>query len=261
MSLSRRDFIRTLGLAAAAGMMPRSVFAARKAPADLYEVPKFGNVRLLHITDTHAQLLPVYFREPNVNLGVGDAFGRPPHLVGKKLLEAMGMPLDGREAYAYTYLDFENAAKKYGKTGGFPQMRTLLDRLRKQAGGRQNTLTLDGGDLWQGSGTSLWTRGVDMVEASNILGIDVGSVSVSAVILDPGKQILQNAYEFHQGKTAETLRQILAKFDLAAVGGIAATASTPSILKQAARYDNQVAVLSAVRHLHPAAGSILVVGG
>ena len=75
------------------------------------------------------------------------------------------------EAYAYSYLDFTNAAMMYGRTGGFPQMKTLLDMLRDQAGGKQNTLTIDGGDLWQGSGTSLWTRGVDMVEASNILGL------------------------------------------------------------------------------------------
>ena len=108
-----------------------------------------------------------------MNLGVGDALGRPPHLVGKKLLKAMNLKANTPESYAFTYLDFENAAAKYGKTGGFPQMKTLLDSLRKQAGGRENTVTLDGGDLWQGSGTSLWTRGVDMVEASNILGIDV----------------------------------------------------------------------------------------
>ncbi len=140
---------------------------------DFYDLPMQGNVRILHTTDFHGQLQPVYFREPNVNLGVGDAYGRPPHLVGNKLLKAMNLKADTPESYAYTYLDFENAAAKYGKMGGFPQMKTLLDRMRKQAGGRENTVTLDGGDLWQGSGTSLWTRGVDMVEASNILGIDV----------------------------------------------------------------------------------------
>jgi len=112
-------------------------------------------------------------REPNVNLGVGDAYGRPPHVVGKKLLNHMGLNENSAESYAYSYLDFQTAAKKYGKTGGFPQIKTLLDSLREQAGGSQNTLTIDGGDLWQGSGTSLWTRGVDMVEASNILGVDV----------------------------------------------------------------------------------------
>ena len=141
-------------------------------PKDYYSVPKRGQARILHTTDVHGQLLPVYFREPNVNLGVGPALGRPPHIVGKKLLEKMELPLDGPEAYAYTYLDFYNAAKKYGKMGGYSHIKTLLDMLRKDAGGVENTITLDGGDLWQGSGTSLWTRGVDMVEASNILGVD-----------------------------------------------------------------------------------------
>ncbi|MCL4108336.1 UNVERIFIED_CONTAM: hypothetical protein GTU68_065364 [Idotea baltica] len=141
-------------------------------PEGFYSIPKKGQARILHTTDVHGQLLPVYFREPNVNLGVGDAFGRPPHIVGKGLLEKMNLPLDGPEAYAYTYLDFYNAAKKYGKMGGFSHLKTLLDMLRKEAGGIENTITIDGGDLWQGSGTSLWTRGVDMVEASNILGVD-----------------------------------------------------------------------------------------
>jgi predicted CoA-substrate-specific enzyme activase len=100
-----------------------------------------------------------------------------------------------------------------------------------------------------------------MSSRSNVLGIDVGSVSVSVVALNPAKQIMQSAYEFHFGKPAEKLREILDKFDLATVGGIAATASTPSILKHATPCDNQVAVVSAIRHWHPEAGSILVVGG
>jgi sulfur-oxidizing protein SoxB len=78
-----------------------------------------GSARILHITDVHGQLKPVYFREPNVNLGVGDAFGRPPHLVGKKLLEANALSDNTPESYAYTYLGFDKAAHTYGKTGGF----------------------------------------------------------------------------------------------------------------------------------------------
>lgn len=139
---------------------------------DLYSIPTHGNVRILHYTDFHGQLNPVYFREPNVNLGIGDAYNRIPHLVGNKLLTAMNLKPDTLESYAYTYLDFENAARKYGRTGGMAHMKTLIDRLRKQVG-KENTLTFDGGDTWQGSGTSLWTRGVDMVEASNIMGVDV----------------------------------------------------------------------------------------
>ena len=182
----RREFLKILGASAIAGpglvacsksdtgtAIAAEAAAAADASAGFYDLPMQGNARILHITDVHGQLNPVYFREPNVNLGVGDAFGRPPHVVGKRFLEAMGLKPDTPEAYAYTYLDFLNAARRYGRTGGFAQMKTLLDQLRASAGGRENTLTLDGGDLWQGSGTSLWTRGVDMVEASNILGHDV----------------------------------------------------------------------------------------
>ena len=168
--------MKLMGLGAAAGAVPlvaQRALAGPKAPEGFYDVPMKGNVRFLHITDVHGQLKPVYFREPNVNLGVGDAFGRPPHLVGKKLLKAMGLKTDTPESYAYTYLNFDKDSLKYGRTGGFAHIKTLLDRLREQAGGKNNTLTLDGGDLWQGSGTALWTRGVDMVEASNILGLDV----------------------------------------------------------------------------------------
>ena len=113
-----------------------------------------GTARILHITDVHGQLNPVYFREPNVNLGVGDAYGRPPHVVGKKLLAHMGLNEDTPESYAYTYLNFDEAAKKYGRTGGFPQLKTLLDQLRGQAGGKNNTLTIDGG----GHAVSTWSR-------------------------------------------------------------------------------------------------------
>lgn len=179
--LDRRTFIKMLGTGAVASSLPwlsgcdksSSNNQPKGQSDDLYSIPAHGNVRILHCTDFHGQLNPVYFREPNVNLGVGDAYGRPPHLVGKKLLDAMGLKENSPQAYAYTYLDFNNAAAKYGKVGGMAQMKTLADRLRAQVGGRQNTLMLDGGDLWQGSGTSIWTRGVDMVEASNILGIDV----------------------------------------------------------------------------------------
>ncbi|MCP3687624.1 MAG: thiosulfohydrolase SoxB [Gammaproteobacteria bacterium] len=172
----RRNFIKLLGAGAAVSNLPacfsKSAQAAAR-PTDFYKVEMHGNARILHITDVHGQLNPVFFREPNVNLGTAEAYGRPPHLVGKKLLTDMGLSENSPESYAYTYLKFEESARRYGRTGGFAQIKTLLDQLRESAGGKQNTITLDGGDLWQGSGTSLWTRGVDMVEASNILGIDV----------------------------------------------------------------------------------------
>jgi len=176
--VDRREFMKLMGLGAAATAVPSMIPSLAygkgiEAPKGFYDVPTKGNVRIIHITDVHGQLRPVYFREPNVNLGVGEAYGRPPHVVGKKLLKEMGIKENTPESYAYSYLDFENAAAKYGKTGGFPQVKTLVDKLRTEAGGKSNTLTIDGGDLWQGSGTSLWTRGIDMVEASNILGLDV----------------------------------------------------------------------------------------
>ena len=176
-TMDRRTFLKFLALSAAGGSaaLPwlNSAHAKETLADNFYSVPKKGQARILHTTDLHGQLLPVYFREPNVNLGIAQAYARPPHVVGQKLLEKMQLPTDGIESYAYTYLDFEAAAKKYGRMGGYSHIKTLLDRLRKEAGGQENTITLDGGDLWQGSGTSLWTRGRDMVEASNILGVDV----------------------------------------------------------------------------------------
>ena len=176
--IDRREFLKILSAGAAAGTFPwlsgcSDDAAAGAIPKDFYTIPKRGNVRILHCTDFHGQLNPVFFREPNVNLGMGDAFGRPPHMVGRQFLKKMGLKENTPEAHAYTYLNFDEAARKFGRMGGMAHMKTLCDQLRDQMGGRQNTLMLDGGDLWQGSGTSLWTRGVDMVEASNILGIDV----------------------------------------------------------------------------------------
>jgi sulfur-oxidizing protein SoxB len=170
--MSRREFARLLGMAGAAGVLPVTGFAAKKQPGDLYEVPKSGNVRLLHMTDCHAQLLPVYFREPNVNLGVGSAFGKAPHLVGDKLLNHFGIAPNSLEAHAFTYLNFGEAANKYGKVGGFAHLKTLVNRMRESFGA-ENTLLLDGGDTWQGSGTAFKTRGMDMVKATNELGVDI----------------------------------------------------------------------------------------
>jgi sulfur-oxidizing protein SoxB len=172
MRISRREFVRLIGLAGAAGMFPFSIFAARREPGDRYEVPTFGNVRLLHMTDCHAQLLPVYFREPNVNIGVGDAYGQVPHLVGNALLNHFNISPGTPEAHALTYLNYDQGVEKYGKVGGFPHLATLVKQLR-DAHGPGNSLLLDGGDTWQGSGTAFWTRGKDMVGACNQLGVDI----------------------------------------------------------------------------------------
>ncbi len=176
MSLTRRDFIKVLGAGSVAGLIGgcgNGSSAKLASQNNRYEVAKTGNARILHITDTHGNLLPNYFREPNVNLGFGKTFGQLPHVVGSNLLKEIGVKPGSPEAYAFTYNNFEELAAKYGKTGGFGQIKTVLDSLRESAGGIQNTLTVDGGDTWQGSGTSLWTRGADMVEACNILGVDV----------------------------------------------------------------------------------------
>ncbi len=169
MNLSRREFLSVMVAATAGGgLSGRSGQAAES----LYDLPAFGNVRILHFTDCHAQLLPVYFREPNVNLGFGEARGRPPHIVGQALLEHFGVKPDTPEAYALTHVDFASLAQTYGKVGGFAHLATLVNRLRAEAG-PEKTLLLDGGDTWQGSGTSLWTQGADMVEACNRLGVDI----------------------------------------------------------------------------------------
>jgi sulfur-oxidizing protein SoxB len=141
------------------------------AAGKLYDVAPFGNVTLLHFTDTHAQLLPVYFREPSVNIGVGEAKGRPPHLVGEALLKHFNIAPNSIEAHALTHLNFTEAARQYGKVGGFAHMATLVKNLRASRPNR--TLLLDGGDTWQGSATALWTNGQDMVDACKLLGVDI----------------------------------------------------------------------------------------
>jgi sulfur-oxidizing protein SoxB len=171
MGMNRREFVQLLAIASAGGMMldGKDVFAA-SAANKLYDVPRFGNVHFLHFTDCHAQLLPTYFREPNVNLGVGEAVGRVPHLVGESLLKQSGIAPNTPEAYAFTYLDFEQAARAYGKVGGFAHLKTLINRMKAS---RPGALLLDGGDTWQGSATALWTNGQDMVDAGLLMGVEV----------------------------------------------------------------------------------------
>lgn len=169
--MHRREFLQILAAASAAGLG----IAARRSLAGevgegLYDVPAFGNVGLLHFTDCHAQLLPIRYREPDVNVGVGSARGRPPHLVGEELLRTFGITPGSAQAHAFSHLDFEQAARVYGKVGGFAHLATLIRRLKAQ---RPGALLLDGGDTWQGSATALWTQGRDMVAAGLALGVDV----------------------------------------------------------------------------------------
>jgi S-sulfosulfanyl-L-cysteine sulfohydrolase len=167
--MRRRDVLRAFAAAAISGVFPRIGFAAGDDP---YDIGRFGNARVLHMTDTHAQLSPVYFREPSVNIGVGAMEGRPPHLVGQAFLRHFGIEPGSRAAYAFTFLDYQEAAHRYGRMGGFAPLKTLVDRLRGEAGAN-NSILLDGGDLWQGSGLANAMQGADMVEAANLLGIEV----------------------------------------------------------------------------------------
>jgi sulfur-oxidizing protein SoxB len=168
--VNRREFLSVLAAAAASGLALERRDALGGQADGLYQLPAFGNVSLLHFTDCHAQLEPVYFREPGINLGVGPAIGKPPHLVGEALLKYFGVPAHSAQAHAFTCLDFAQAARIYGRTGGFAHLATLVKRLRAD---RPGALLLDGGDTWQGSATALWTRGQDMVDACLALGVDV----------------------------------------------------------------------------------------
>ncbi len=174
--LSKRDFLQVLTAASVAGLglAPGADAQAAKSEAAMYDLPPLGTgpgfVSFLHLTDCHAQLLPSHFREPSVNLGVGAMQGQLPHLVGKSLLKKTGIAPSTRAAAAFTHLDFERAARRYGRVGGFAHIATLVKRLKAS---RPGALLLDGGDTWQGSATALWTRGQDMVDAAKLLGVDV----------------------------------------------------------------------------------------
>ena len=175
MGMSRREFMQLLAVASAGGLAiaQKDVLAAQSGAAErLYELPAFGNVSFMHFTDCHAQLLPIHFREPSVNLGVAGAMGKAPHLVGDKLLKEFGIAPGSAAAHAFTCLDFEQAARTYGKVGGFAHLATLIKRVRAS---RPQALLLDGGDTWQGSATALWTNGQDMVDAGKLLGVNLMS--------------------------------------------------------------------------------------
>jgi sulfur-oxidizing protein SoxB len=187
MSLSRREFLQALAAAVAAGLPLGSEAADDER---FYDLPRFGGLSLLHFTDCHAQLLPTYFREPSTNIGVASSMNRPPHIVGEALLKLFKLKPGSREAYAFSHLDFAAAARRYGKLGGFAHLATLVKKLRAE---RKATLLLDGGDTWQGSATSLWTRGQDMIEAQKLLGVD----------------IMTGHWEFTYG--AERVKEVLAK--------------------------------------------------
>ena len=173
--LTRRDFLQVT--AAATAMLGASAplrAAAAKQTITQQELLKFdatGQVTLLNFTDCHAQLTPLYFREPSINIGIGEARGLAPHLTGKALMDKFGLLAGTPEAYAFTSVDFADLSKDYGRVGGMDRMATLIKAVRAQR--PDNTILIDNGDTWQGSYTSLQTQGEDMVRVQNQLGVDV----------------------------------------------------------------------------------------
>ncbi len=201
--MDRREFLRLLAIAGVASGPAGCAVRNRSPETDIYASEPFGQARLMHFTDCHAQLLPVYFREPSVNLGLGEAKNRPPHLVGEALLEHAGVAPGSRFAHAIAHLDFADAARRYGKVGGFAHLKTLVERLREEAG-PPNCLLLDGGDTWQGSGTAYWTRGRDMVGACNRLGVDVMTGHWEFTYEDT--EVLRNIEDFDGEFVAQNVR-------------------------------------------------------
>ncbi|MGF1446989.1 MAG: thiosulfohydrolase SoxB [Pikeienuella sp.] len=169
--ISKRDFLQA-GMATAALMgsgVGRLAAAQGLTEAGLVDAAPVGNVTLIHVTDIHAQTMPVWFREPSINLGVGAAAGKPPHITGADFLRRYGIEPGSPRAYALASEDFAALAGQYGKLGGLDRVATVVKRIR---GDRPEALLLDGGDTWQGSLTALRTNGQDMVDAMNLLGVD-----------------------------------------------------------------------------------------
>ncbi|HHJ13208.1 MAG TPA: thiosulfohydrolase SoxB [Gammaproteobacteria bacterium] len=214
MNISRREFLQMLAVASASGISlsacdsdkpaaSGSGPAAAKVPLEPYEILPYGNVSLMHYTDCHAQLMPIYFREPNINLGIGEMKGRPPHLVGNKFLAYYGIAPESREAHAFTYLNFAEAARRFGKVGGFAHLSTLVKKIRAQ---RPGALLLDGGDTWQGSATAYWTKAQDMVDAQKRLGVDVMTAHWEMTYgADRVTEIIENDFKGHIDFVAQNI--------------------------------------------------------
>ena len=174
--LDRRQFLQvaaaTTAIAGSSGKLSSNALARQKITQnDLLKFDTVGQVTLLNFTDCHAQLVPLYFREPSTNIGVGDVFGLAPHLTGKELLKRFNLMSGTPEAYAFSSDDYVNLANAYGRIGGMDRMATLIKAITAER--PSNTLLLDGGDTWQGSYTSLKSSGQDMVDVMNALGVNV----------------------------------------------------------------------------------------
>ena len=195
--MNRREFLQFIIAGYIAGIIKPSFGSSI---VDYSNTP-FGNLRLLHITDTHGQLEPMYFREPNYNLGVGKNRNTPPHVVGKNLLDYYSVNSKLLE-YAYTHLNYNKHAKEFGKFGGYAYLKTIIDNLKAEA--NENTLLLDGGDAWQGSALSLFEKGKDMVQASNILGVDIMTGHWEFTFGE--KQFIENIKQFNGDFVAQNIK-------------------------------------------------------
>lgn len=171
MGLTRREFLWMATLAAGTVAVSPSALARSLRPENLFKFDSKGNITILHTTDIHAQLVPMYYREPDTNIGVGENRGKPPHLTGREFLRYYGYRPNSLEAYAYTSDNFSTLAKKYGKVGGVAHIATMIKRIKAER--HNKVLYIDGGDTLQGSATALWSRGEDMVRVLNLLGCDV----------------------------------------------------------------------------------------
>jgi sulfur-oxidizing protein SoxB len=157
----------------AGGLGPLGRVAAQQklSQADVLRFDPLGKLTIVHVTDIHAQLIPLYFREPDINLGVGEDKGRPPHLTGQAFRDYFKIASGSAEDYALTYSDFAALAKNYGRMGGMDRIATVINAIRSERG-NDNVLLLDGGDTWQGSWTTLQTKGQDMVDIMSALKVD-----------------------------------------------------------------------------------------
>lgn len=173
--ITRREVLQvgaaTAALAAGLGDVTRALAQQALTENELLRFDPLGTVTLLHVADIHGQLTPVYFREPSVNLGVGEAKGQPPHLTGADFLKRFGIPEKSAAAYALTDRDFEALAKSYGRIGGLDRLAAVVKRVRAERG-EDKVLLLDGGDTWQGSLGANRTRGQDMVDCMALLKPD-----------------------------------------------------------------------------------------